>query len=57
MNADIYDTIQAMHTYGGSFVQALASAWEVADHNNRLTLESSFADMFDKYRQMAEVAA
>lgn len=46
--------VNTMTRYGGSFVKALAEAWHHADPHNRRRLETTFADYFENYRQMAE---
>lgn len=46
--------IKAMKTYGGSFVKALAVAWEVADSENRKRLETAFPEIVEKYTKMDE---
>lgn len=47
-------TIKAMQTYGGGFVRALASAWQVADEQNSAKLEAAFPEYIEKYRLIAE---
>ena len=44
-----YFTIQAMTAYGGSFVQALATAYARADMVNSARIESAFPDLFEQY--------
>jgi hypothetical protein len=39
-----------MLQYGGSFAQAIADAWVVADPANRAKLEDTFSELFNKYR-------
>lgn len=51
--ADFY-TIQAMKTYGGSFVKALANAYAVADLNNQSKLKVAFFTYFEEYKKMGE---
>lgn len=46
-------TAQAMYTYGGSFVRAIAQAWMLADSENRARVEAAFAPEFDKYEKIA----
>lgn len=45
----------AMYAYGGSFVSALANAWERADSTNQARLKAAFPDLFAKYRELAEL--
>lgn len=52
---DTETTIAAMHQFGGGFARALAQAWWAADAQNRARLETAFADMFLRYRAMAEL--
>jgi hypothetical protein len=48
---------QAMITYGGSFVQALGRAYQMADTLNRARLVLAFQDYFDEYRTIARLHA
>jgi hypothetical protein len=50
-------TIEAMLTFGGSFVQALARAWQAADYRNRAKLFAAFEDLFTEYEEMARLQA
>jgi hypothetical protein len=50
-------TVKAMHTYGGSFVRALAAAWGKADPTNRERLETAFKDYFGRYEELARKLA
>jgi hypothetical protein len=43
----------AMIRYGGSFVQALAKAYQVADDRNRARLRLTFDDYFKEYQLLA----
>jgi pyruvate/2-oxoacid:ferredoxin oxidoreductase beta subunit len=45
--------IEAMETYGGSFVKALAECLRRADVNNYQKLKNTFTDYFNEYRLMA----
>ena len=45
--------IQAMETYGGSFVKALASCMRHADHFNLERIKAAFPDYWDQYKDMA----
>jgi hypothetical protein len=51
-----YWTVEAMTKYGGSFVQALAGAYRVADERNREKLRATFAEEFAQYAALAGVA-
>lgn len=42
-------TIQAMRNYGGSFVQALATAWERADSDNSRRIQDAFPEYMHDY--------
>ena len=46
-------TIDAMHRYGGMFIQQLARLYECADPVNRVRLERTFQDYFDEYTTLA----
>ena len=45
--------IEAMETYGGSFVRALALLYRTADPLNRARVRHSFGDYFEEYRALA----
>lgn len=45
--------VQAMETYGGSFVKALAKCLHHADVINYEKLRTTFPDYFNQYRLMA----
>ena len=51
------DIVVAMETFGGSFVQALAHAFRCADFTNQARLRTAFADVWEKYRELAKAAA
>jgi hypothetical protein len=57
MNDSDYNTITAMETYGGSFVQRLAAAYIAADDDNRARIRTAFSDLWAKYRKLGEVTA
>ena len=46
-------TIEAMFRYGGNFVRLLAACYQAADCANKARLSVAFADIFEKYGQMA----
>jgi hypothetical protein len=46
-------TLTAMHRFGGNFAQLLATLYRAADCSNKERLRVAFADLFDKYREMA----
>lgn len=46
--------LEAMETYGGSFVKALANAMRHADPNNYTKLVSAFSNYVSEYRKMAK---
>jgi hypothetical protein len=54
MNESDYNTIAAMETHGGNFVQKLAAAYIAADDNNRQIIRSAFAGIWARYRKMGE---
>lgn len=45
--------LEAMTTYGGSFVRGLADLYRLADDTNRRLLEQAFEHYFVEYREMA----
>lgn len=54
MNHDAkLQVIGAMLRYGGSFVKALATAWQLADDSNAAKIEAAFPDYIEKYRRIA----
>ena len=57
MNNSDYNTITAMETRGGNFVQKLAAAYVAADDDNRARIRTAFSDLWAKYRKLGEVAA
>lgn len=54
MNDENYKIIEAMETYGGSFVQALADAFRRADPSNFHKLKHTFSEYWEKYKEMAQ---
>jgi hypothetical protein len=46
--------IAAMKKYGGSFVQALAAALEVADPNNTARLIRAFPEYMERYSRIVD---
>lgn len=47
--------IEAMETYGGSFVQALAVAYSRADDINRAKIRQTWPELWIKYADFAGV--
>lgn len=45
--------IEAMKTYGGGFVKALAEAWALADAPNAKRIEDAFPEYVERYCAMA----
>ena len=45
--------IGAMLAYGGSFVKALARAYQLADQDNRTKIRLAFGNLFELYWEMA----
>lgn len=41
--------IENMQKYGGNFAKALAATWQCADPDNKMKIETAFADLFAKY--------
>lgn len=52
MNAEMHEIINAMETYGGSFVSALAQLYVKADSTNKVIIEQAFENYFEKYAEM-----
>ena len=50
-----YQVVETMITYGGSFVQALGKAYRCADQWNQERLKAAFPNLFDEYRELAEL--
>ncbi len=48
-----FDIVNAMHDFGGSFVQALAVAFERADADNFTKLKAAFPEYWAQYADMA----
>ncbi|MFZ1005315.1 MAG: hypothetical protein WAN65_00655 [Candidatus Sulfotelmatobacter sp.] len=49
------DVLNAMERYGGSFVSALAVAWQRADMINQAKLRTAFGNYWEHYSEMAEL--
>jgi len=49
--------MDAMRTYGGSFAQAIASAFFHADGENQRRLKAAFPEMWAEYADMARLRA
>jgi len=49
-----YLTVTTMARVGGSFVQALADAWRMADDENRARLVAAFPEVWAKYAAIAQ---
>ena len=47
------EIIVAMYGYGGSFVRALAEAWQRADPINQAKLRAAFPEYWAQYRDLA----
>lgn len=46
-------TIEAMISYGGSFVRALGEAARRADDDNLLKIKTAFPEYWEKYSKMS----
>ena len=53
LNENDYKVIEAMHKYGGSFVESLAQAFDHADINNYEKLKKAFPQYWKTYESMA----
>lgn len=49
------DIIEAMETYGGNFAKALAKAALYADPHNFDLIKSTWADLWEDYRQFLPI--
>lgn len=49
-----YWTVEAMRKYGGSFVQALAEAAQLADYVNLQKIKMAWPDYWDEYTRWGE---
>lgn len=49
------EIIDAMRTYGGSFVKCLAECFEHADVVNTEKLKKSFPEYWEEYRKMSKM--
>lgn len=47
-----YWMIQAMQSYGGSFIKSLSMAWLRADQINTAKLEQAFPEYVEKYTKL-----
>lgn len=54
MNDQDLKVIEAMETYGGSFVVALAQCFRRADRHNNIKLKHTFPEYWNQYTEMAE---
>ena len=54
MNPEDYKTIQAMLTFGGRFVKALAHAARCADATNLAKIKECWADEWDRYSRFVQ---
>jgi hypothetical protein len=48
---EMYWTLRAMETFGGSFVQALGHLYETADQINKEIVITAFSSYFETYKQ------
>jgi len=48
-----WDVVEAMRTYGGSFVQALAVCFQRADVENQYRLKAAFPELWSEYQELA----
>jgi len=49
--------VHTMAMLGGSFIQKLAEAWQVADSSNQAKLKAAFGDEWAKYRALTKLRA
>jgi hypothetical protein len=50
-----FEMAEAMHSYGGSFCQALAQAWFHADATNRAKILQTWAEECQEFRDVARL--
>jgi hypothetical protein len=48
-----WDVVEAMRTYGGSFVHALAVCYQRADAENQHRLKAAFPELWVEYQELA----
>jgi hypothetical protein len=53
MKATESEIISAMRTFGGSFVERLAEAFQFADDVNRARLRVAFPEVWSQYEELA----
>lgn len=53
MNDEEFKIIEAMETYGGSFVKSLSQCFRHADPINFKKLKDAFPEYWEKYKKMA----
>jgi hypothetical protein len=54
VNDEDWWTTQAMLVYGGSFVEALARAARLADHENLERIKAAFPDYWNEYEEFGK---
>ncbi len=54
MNPEEHKIVEAMETYGGSFVKALAVCFYRADHSNLIKLKNAFPEYWEEYKEFAK---
>lgn len=52
MTAEEFEILEAMETFGGSFVSALAKAWKLADEFNQAKLKEAFDPYWRAYEDL-----
>jgi len=50
----MFEVLEAMDKYGGSFVKALADCYRCADPSNAKKLEQTFSEYFSEYSKTAK---
>lgn len=53
MAVDDHEVIEAMRTFGGSFIKALAEAWLRGDPINRLKIQHNWINEWSEYAAVA----
>jgi hypothetical protein len=54
MTEQEFEVVEAMETYGGNFVKALAECFHRADNFNFIKLQNAFPEYWKQYEEMAK---
>lgn len=53
LDVTCHNIVSAMERHGGRFVRALANAWQHADQDNKVHLQTTFSHYFAEYAHLA----